>query len=86
MTLQAGSRGVFAGQSKTGAGMVEGRAGPVRGAVTHRTVLRVSERRMVWIGSTGVIGDVAGIARAAGQAEVVIDVAQGAGECGVRAG
>lgn len=66
---------MFAGQSEACAGMVEGRAGPVRGAVAHGAVLRVSERGVVRIGGAGVIGDVAGIAGPAGQTEIIVDVA-----------
>src|SRR5579872_2587310 len=83
MALGALQRGVETGEWESRGRMIERRAGPVRGRVTQRAVLRETGRRVRRIVCAVVVGLVAADACTAGEAEVVIDVTLVALQCRV---
>ena len=86
VALRALHAGVRAGQREAGRGVVECRAGPLRGVVAHGAVLREAGGFVRRVGGPVEIRQVAGNARGAGQAEVVVHVALRALHRGVGAG
>jgi len=78
--------GVKACQGERRGGVVEGGAGPVGSGVAHGAILRESGCLVRWISGSVVVGLVTVPAGGAGEAEIVVYVALGALQAGVRAG
>ena len=86
VALRALHAGVRAGQRETSGRVVERRAGPLRGVVATRAILRESRGLVRRVSGSVVVGQVARDAGGAGQAEVIVHVALRALHAGVRAG
>ena len=85
VTLRALQTGMSAGERESRSGVIERRAGPVRGGVADRAVLREAGRSVRRVGGDVVIGEVAVNSGAAGQAIVVVHVTLRALQTGMSA-
>lgn len=73
-----------AGQGERSRGVIERGAGPIRSAVTDRTIQREARTHMVWICSAVIESNVAGIAIRRSTREHIVHMALSTGNCGVR--